>query len=192
MSDANYFDQFDSLRAPPPSNGAVPASSPGANFFDQYDNLRGGSRPSSSIGSIARQIPVGFNEGLADVAGFPVDATTWALNKGIKGANAVTGGNIPEITNPVGGSESIKSGMGLIGADPRATPAKTTAEKIARAGGGGVAAMIAPEAEIAALVKAGAITARDCRKAAPVYRQECRIGRRCGIEHYRRCRRCRR
>ena len=49
--------------------------------------------------------------------------------------------------------------MGLIGADPRATPANTTAEKIARAGGGGVAAMIAPEAEIAALVKAGAITA---------------------------------
>lgn len=96
---------------------------------------------------LARQIPTGFNEGVADVLGAPVDAATWAMNKipGVK------------IANPVGSSDSIKSAMGFIGADPRDLPANTTTEKVLRGAGSGAAAMIAPEAAVGTLARAGAL-----------------------------------
>lgn len=50
----------------------------------------------------------GFNEGVGNILGFPVDATTMALNAGISGINAL-GGKLPQITNPVGGSDFLKS-----------------------------------------------------------------------------------
>lgn len=50
----------------------------------------------------------GFNEGLGNILGFPVDATTMAMNAGISGINAM-GGSLPQINNPVGGSDFLKS-----------------------------------------------------------------------------------
>lgn len=50
----------------------------------------------------------GFNEGLGNILGFPVDMTTMAMNAGISGINAL-GGSLPQITNPVGGSDFLKS-----------------------------------------------------------------------------------
>jgi hypothetical protein len=187
MTEPNFFAQFDSLRSAPPPAGRVSPYDPdengvvvgptgvpqitihprsamseddqGPNYFAQFDHLRDqSSARTSSVGSIARQLPVGFNEGLTDVVGLPVDAMTWALNKGIEGANYLTGADIPEITHPVGGSESLKDVLGVIGADPRKTPATTAPERIARATGAGAAAMIALEAEVALLGRAGVLS----------------------------------
>lgn len=50
----------------------------------------------------------GFNEGLGNILGFPVDATTMAMNAGISGINAL-GGSLPQIEKPIGGSDFLKS-----------------------------------------------------------------------------------
>ena len=103
--------------------------------------------PSSSLHSVALQLPTGFNETLANGAGAPVDAMTWALN------------HIPgvKIKDPVMGSDFIKRGMGLIGANPDNAPANTAAERIARGTGSGIAAMVAPEAAVGAAGELGAL-----------------------------------
>lgn len=50
----------------------------------------------------------GFNEGVGNILGFPVDLATMGLNAGISGINAM-GGSLPQITNPVLGSDFLKS-----------------------------------------------------------------------------------
>ncbi|WP_425051528.1 hypothetical protein [Psychromarinibacter sp. S121] len=55
----------------------------------------------------AEQFGSGLNEGLASFAGMPVDLVTSGINKGVAGLNNVTGWDIPQIENPVGGSQSI-------------------------------------------------------------------------------------
>lgn len=102
-------------------------------------------RYKSSAYSIARQVPAGFNEGLATVAGAPVDVMAWLLNR-IPGV---------DIKQPFAGSKSIKSAMGLIGANPDALPARTAGERIARGAGEGVATMIVPATAAGGLVRAG-------------------------------------
>src|SRR5271154_2821221 len=131
-----------------PPQGAVKGAdedlygdAPSWNSHGKYDG-QSKIHSQATIASVARQIPVGFNEGLADVAGAPVDATTWVMNHLAKavgyGKPTLSGqitGESPKqfIENPVGGSEFFKSGLGIIGADPRATPAQNTPEEIARA-----------------------------------------------------------
>lgn len=102
----------------------------------------------SSLGSVAQQVPTGFNEELATIAGAPVDVTTWLLNR-IPGV---------DIKTPFGGSESIKSGMAAVGVP--FPEAKTTAEKIARGAGQGVAMALVPEAALAGAARAGAVAPR--------------------------------
>lgn len=61
----------------------------------------------------------GANEGIAGLLGAPVDATSWLLNQGISGANTAMGTDIPQISNPIGGAQSIEALMGdAIGPDP--------------------------------------------------------------------------
>lgn len=50
----------------------------------------------------------GVNEGLASLAGAPVDLMTGALNLGSRGINAVAGTDIPQIENPAGGSGTFR------------------------------------------------------------------------------------
>lgn len=61
--------------------------------------------------NIVEQAGSGVNEGLASAFGAPVDAMTWLLNKGSQGINAVTGYDLGQIENPVGGSESLRGGL---------------------------------------------------------------------------------
>jgi hypothetical protein len=84
---------------------------------------------SDSLSSLALQVPTGANETLANGLRAPVGAMTWALN------------HIPgvKIKDPVMGSDFIKRGMGLIGANPDNAPANTAAERIARGTGSGIA-----------------------------------------------------
>src|ERR1700722_650159 len=177
MAEDNFFAQFEPLRdksAPPlPTDSGRPSitvtrrPAPDANFFEQFEPMREKNYTSakSSGGSIARQFPTGFNESLADVVGAPVDLAKAGL-QGIGSVEnkIVTGLGGQPLTdpyagvNPIGGSESIKSALGVIGADPRATPAETGPERVVRGVGGGVASMLGPEAILGVLGKAGALT----------------------------------
>lgn len=100
-----------------------------------------------SLGHVLTQPAVGFNEALADTLGAPVDAMTWLMNKA--GAN---------IQQPVGGSESIKKGLGLIGANPEDMPAQNATEQVLRSAGSGVGMMVAPDALLGAAAKTGTLS----------------------------------
>lgn len=128
----------------------------------------------SVAADLAMQAPTGFNEGLANTVGAPVDAMTWALNKGIHGINAAAEAAgltrrklsdlvtnqpaaplINDIQNPVGGSQSIKNAMGYIGINPDNAPAKTGAGRYMRAATNAAASTILPEAAVAGAVRSG-------------------------------------
>jgi hypothetical protein len=106
-----------------------------------------GTEPKASLYSVALQVPTGFNEFVANGLGAPVDAMTWALNQ------------IPsvKIKDPVLGSEFIKKGMGLIGANPDNAPARNAPERIARGTGSGVGGMLVPEAVFGTLGELGVL-----------------------------------
>jgi hypothetical protein len=53
----------------------------------------------------------GLNEGIAMGLGAPVDLATLGINAATTGVNALTGGSIPQITNPIGGSQRIREGL---------------------------------------------------------------------------------
>jgi hypothetical protein len=181
--DDNYFAKYDSLRNPKMQGGTqatIPDSPPPASddYYAQYDHLRRDTTPKKNTkGGLAIQFPTGVNEGIANTLGAPVDLATKAINSGVaqtaaapwlkpivSGARAAASAagyelpQMPEIKNPVGGSESIKSAMGLIGADPRNVPANTGAERIVRGAGEGVAGMVAPEAALGTLGRFGGLT----------------------------------
>lgn len=157
MAQANPFDQFDASPAK--------SSSAEANPFDRFDQTT----YEPTYAGLAHNTIAGANEGIATVLGAPVDATTWALNKGIQGIHATTGllgksqnlsglvtGEKPgpfQIEHPFGGSESIKQGMGLIRANPDNVEAKTPAERIFRAGGEGAGEMVTGAGELALMRK---------------------------------------
>jgi hypothetical protein len=61
---------------------------------------------------LAPQIASGLNEGLGNILGFPVDILSSGINLGTSGINALTGTQIPQITEPFLGSGSIKGMMG--------------------------------------------------------------------------------
>jgi hypothetical protein len=106
--------------------------------------------PQKLTGIIAN-LAAGGNETVASMFGAPVDLATGAINLGIKGVNKLSNTNIPPITNPIGGSESIKQGMGLIGANPENVAPADQSEQIARAVGSGAVAMAVPFAVATAL-----------------------------------------
>jgi hypothetical protein len=130
-----------------PAGGGSAAASSGPRLLSDADvGLSPAGRPKKDVlEDVAMQVPTGFNSGLASMAGLPVDAMTWALNR-LPGVN---------IKQPFGGSESIKRGLGYLGANPDLAPAETSAGHIARAAGEGAGMMVAPEAALATAAKAG-------------------------------------
>lgn len=107
---------------------------------------------------IVRNAAAGLNSALYATAGAPVDGATWLINKGIQGANALTGADLSEIRDPIGGSQSIANAFGAIGVDdPANVRANTTGERIARGVGEGVGYTVAPQAAVGGLARAGAI-----------------------------------
>lgn len=135
----NPFDRFDGPSAPPDAN-SPPKTNAAPNPFDHFD---GPKDDATTYGSIARNALAGTNTGIASVAGFPVDATAWAMNKGISGINRIAGRDVvPAIQEPFGGSESIKHGMASIGIPTDSVEAKSTAEKVARGAGEGAGSLV--------------------------------------------------
>lgn len=70
MATPNPFDRFDA----PQTSAAVQA-----NPFDKFDDAS----YIPTYTGLARNTIAGTNEGIATVAGAPVDAMTWGLNKGV-------------------------------------------------------------------------------------------------------------
>lgn len=102
----------------------------------------------------------GMNEALYAVAGAPVDLMRGTLNLGIRGVNRLTGSEIDQIPeNSFGGSRHIAETLGRVAPqlDPENTTANTTAERIARGTGQGVAGTIGPAAIVGGLARAGTL-----------------------------------
>lgn len=128
---------------------------------------------------IARNVTAGLNEGIYDVLGAPVDLARGAINLGVRGINYAAGTSIPTIpSDSFGGSQSIATGLGHV--DPALNPANTTAttpgERIARAAGQGASMMIAPEAAVTGLGRAGVMAPELVAKAAPYVGQSTGAG----------------
>jgi hypothetical protein len=119
----------------------------------------------------AANFGAGASDAIAGALGAPVDAATWALNQGhrLMTSRSVAEYNDPNrapwIQNPLGGSESIKSGMGLVGADPRDVVPADSLDAIARGAGAGVAGTVLPMG--AARAVAGGVPALSLRGYAP-------------------------
>lgn len=122
---------------------------------DEDVGIRGASPQSADSPPAKKEVPdavrpfVGANRMIAGMAGAPVDAVTWGINKVGRGVQALTGEPRKDIiTDPIGGSESIKRAMGALplgGANPDdVRPAATTGEKVLEAAGEGAASMLVP------------------------------------------------
>lgn len=110
-----------------------------------------GKTPTSkpTLGSVASNFGAGANAQIAGVAGAPVDAATWAMNKlagAVQPPEWMSGkrpGSTPgPIQNPIGGSQSIQQGMEAAGArTPQSTQPRNWQERLASGIGGAVAAV---------------------------------------------------
>jgi hypothetical protein len=134
----NPFDQFDDH-----DTAATPLS--GKNPFDQFDP-NAITEPKSTLATIAEAPAVGFNKGIAQTLGAPVDLINWGMKKV----------GLPVSDTPFGGSESIKKSMGIIGANPNEYMPNSPLETGLQSFGSGIAGAIAPEFAIqGALYKMG-------------------------------------
>lgn len=104
-------------------------------------------------------VTAGLNEAIYGTLGAPVDAATWLVNKGVQGVNAVTGADLPQARPNLPGSSQWLAGVGeTVGVnDPAKVQATTIPEKLGRAAGAGAAGMIAPEAVLGGLNRAGVV-----------------------------------
>lgn len=104
-------------------------------------------------------LAAGGNAAVASGLGLPVDLATGGINLATRGINAVTGADIPKITDPVGGSGTFKRAMGLIGANPDDVTPDGVGQEIARGVGGGLVSAAIPAAGVAGLVRGGVMAA---------------------------------
>lgn len=127
---------------------------------------------------IALNTTAGINEGIYGTLGAPVDLSRWIINKGIEGANYVTGSEMPTIpSDSFGGSESISNMFGAVGVpEPEDIVAGTTAERIARGTGQGIGYSIAPEAAIGGLSKVGALSPKIAETAGKIFGRGASVG----------------
>jgi len=101
----------------------------------------------------------GANDAIYSTLGAPVDAATWLTNKAVQGINAVTGAELPQARPNLPGSSRWLAGVGeAVGVnDPAKVQAGSMGEKLARAAGAGAGGMLAPEAVLGGLGRAGLI-----------------------------------
>lgn len=115
----------------------------------------------SKKGNVERTVGVaatGFNKGLAEFAGLPVDIAAGALNLIPRGINAVAGTALPTIEKPFLGSEHIKalmSGAAMLGDEP-----ETPVEKLLAGTFGEIGANVLPTGLMMRAGQKGAMAAR--------------------------------
>lgn len=106
------------------------ATSKAAKPWEKY-GLANGKGLTGAMGGV-EQFGAGLNEGLAGFAGTPVDLMTSAINFGTSGINKLAGTEIPQITDPVGGSGTFRSIMDPVISDRQP---ENTVERYLRRGG---------------------------------------------------------
>ena len=102
------------------------------------------SAPTGQKTGYAANVAAGANDAIAQTLGMPVDAVTGILNLVPRGINAATGTNLPTIETPIGGSESLRRSMGIIGANPEDVVPGTPGQALARAAAAGATAVALP------------------------------------------------
>jgi hypothetical protein len=137
---------------------ALPAAAPTTAM-----QLAAGETGQPKNGGVIANLGAGTSDAVAHTLGAPVDLATGAINFGLRGAtaaaraiNPVLGAapppaQAPQITAPVGGSDWWKGTQGLIGANPDTVQPTNELERVARAGGEGMASMMLPWAGARAL-----------------------------------------
>jgi ddrB-like ParB superfamily domain len=144
--------------APASLSSSAPALSADRSAGDDWiiPHETGKSKP-SALTEAALHGPARFNSAVATFAGLPVDAATWAVNKGIQGVNALAGHPVANTLGDLpGGSESIKRGMGALNINTdNLPPAQTTLGQLSGAAGEGAGMMVGPEAALGAAGRAG-------------------------------------
>jgi hypothetical protein len=113
-ADAKVF--ADALRALKAQGGGSPQMDAAgyANHLatgEQSQNIERAKPPAPDAMDFATQGMSGLNEGIAMGLGAPIDLATLGINAATTGINAMTGGSIPQITNPIGGSQRIREGL---------------------------------------------------------------------------------
>ncbi|WEK50973.1 MAG: hypothetical protein P0Y66_02535 [Candidatus Kaistia colombiensis] len=157
---SSVFDDIAAQRQRPELQAGLEAKAGAASLQDMSDDdlIALHQQMKGPGAGITRNVAAGLNNALYSTAGAPVDAMTWALNKGIGGINTATGASIPEIRDPIGGSQSIANAFGTVGVDdPANVQANTTGERIARGVGEGIGYTVGPQAAVGGLARAGAI-----------------------------------
>ncbi|MDI4655522.1 hypothetical protein [Xanthobacter autotrophicus] len=131
----------------------------GAGLFDDLIPSRPQQPAQPAPGGLWNNATAGLNDAIYSTLGAPVDAATWLTNKGVQGINAVTGAELPQARSNLPGSSRWLAGAGEAAGvnDPAKVQATSTEEKLARAAGAGVGGMIAPEAALGTLNRAGVV-----------------------------------
>lgn len=160
LTDPKRFGQLVPPKTPPgqflASIGLVPPlptsgpSTPPADARAPERTAPPGEPPAEGDGEgdgIARNAAAGFNQGVYGTFGFPADAATWLINRGIDGVNAVSGSHISNLEELPLGSRSIARNLEYYAGipDPEKIRAVTLGEKVARGVGEGAAYAIAPQ-----------------------------------------------
>lgn len=116
----------------------------------------------------------GINSGIANILGAPADLATAAINLGTSGINAAANTRIPSIDNPFLGSQSIKNGMGWLGAmaAPTNDPGKQFVRRVGESVGSaapfaGAAGTLARGGSALAAAAGGGLGAAGARQAFP-------------------------
>lgn len=139
---------------------SAPHQQAGAGLFDDLipSSPQQPTQPAAPSG-LWNNLTAGANEAIYSTLGAPVDAATWLTNKAVQGINAVTGAELPQARPNLPGSSQWLAGVGeTVGVnDPAKVQAGSMGEKIARAAGAGAGGMLAPEAVLGGLNRAGVV-----------------------------------
>ncbi|MEP9354861.1 hypothetical protein ABLE93_14830 [Xanthobacter sp. KR7-65] len=139
---------------------SAPQQQAGAGLFDDLipNSPPQPAQPAPPSG-MWNNLTAGANEAIYSTLGAPVDAATWLTNKAVQGINAVTGAELPQARPNLPGSSQWLAGVGeTVGVnDPAKVQAGSMGDKLARAAGAGAGGMLAPEAVLGGLNRAGVV-----------------------------------
>lgn len=94
-------------QATPPAAAPQPAAAPSPDRSLVDKIMTGAGAVADTAGGLGTQAVVGARQGVAGLAGLPVDATTLAVNLAGKASNGLFGTEFKPIEHPTGGSEDI-------------------------------------------------------------------------------------
>lgn len=137
--------EIESLFGDKPVDTSAAVPSEGKSVTDVF--AEGSKSEAPTIASTLMQPFHGFNVGLANVIGAPVDLVNWSMKQA----------GLPVSEKPFLGSGYVAERMGEAGVTPEKFPPKNLTERMLRAGGEGVAYAVAPQAgvEVAGMRAAG-------------------------------------